>query len=828
MASPSRPCRGIRVLDLSTEIGGAYCTRLLADLGADVLMVEPPGGHPLRFHGPFPDGKEDPEKSGLFLHLCANKGGLTLDVESESGRARVLELAGQADLVVETFKPGRMEALGLGFDVLSARRPGLVVASITHFGQYGPYEQWEGEEIVDYALGGYMYFGGSPDREPLMVPNNQPQLQAGVQSAIACLTGIWNARKTGQAQHIDASSVEAMLSVHSWTHALWTHQGTVLQRTGANAVKCADGWVMFVMPYINQNFLLMIERPDLMDDKQVRSATWRTNHPEEMRPLLEQWCAPRTREEVFQAGQELRMPVAPVYDAADLFQTPYVAARNWFNTVDHPKAGTVQLPGFPYRLSATPASLRRPAPALGEEGAGWEEAAREDFSGSWPERPSIGIPAPSYKPRKGSDPPASLPFEGLRVVEVTNSWAGPLVGRMFGDLGADVLKIEPADRLSGRRSYFPGGQAFVHFYDRSAFNSKFNRNKYGMTVDLRSPEGKDIFLRLVRDADVVVENNSPRVMPNLGLGYEVLREVNPGLIMASISGFGQTGPGRDFMAYGANIEASCGLAAVTGYADDPTPYGTSIYYGDPIVGWHAVVAIMAALFHRRLTGEGQFIELSLQENAMGFFPEALLEYSLTGHTQQRLGNRHARYAPQGCYPCFGDDMWMVLTVRSDEEWGRLAKVLTLPEALDQRFDTIEGRREHHDEIDQLISRWTSRLDHHEASRRFQDVGVPAAPVLANWELISNLHYFERGFYIPIPHKEMGVFPYPGMPWQITGMPWALRMPPPLLGEHNRLVLTRLLGMDEAEIDDLCARGVLLEEVTPDFHPPVGVKRPPPL
>ena len=344
-------------------------------------------------------------------------------------------------------------------------------------------------------------------------------------------------------------------------------------------------------------------------------------------------------------------------------------------------------------------------------------------------------------------------------------------------------------------------------------------------MNLSEPDGRELFLKLVAESDVVLENNSPRVMRNFDLEYPVLREVNPEIIMVSISGFGQTGPDRDYVAYGANVEASCGLAAATGYADDDRPYRSTLFYADPVTGAHAAVAILAALHHRSITGRGQYVDMSLHENGITFFPEAVLEYTVGGRLPQRRGNRHVRHAPQGCYQSLGDDAWVALCVRNSEEWSGLARAIGREDLrADPELSSEAGRMSRHHELDRAISGWSRSYDHHEAASILQSAGVPAGPVLANWELVSNLHFHARRFYVPIEHPEMGVFPYPGMPWKLSKTPGVVRSASPLFGEHNRLVFEGLLGLTPDELRPLYDRRVVADQPPPDLAGPVRLPR----
>ena len=815
---------GIRVLDLAGGVAGGYCSKLLAELGAEVILVEPPGGDASRHLGPFPGDTPDPERSGLFLYLHAGKRSTLSDVRTADGLALVSRLAAGADVLITRHLPEELVTAGLDIEALRAAHPALVHVSITHVGLTGPYRAWKGDEITDYAMGGYLQFGGDPERGPLMVPGYQAQHHAGMQGALATLVALAESDRSGAGQSVDVSAVEAMLSAHSWTSVAWSHEGLVMSRTPTDLVRCADGWVFFMFTNL-EGILLLIERPDLLDDPRFATIQSRMQHREELRQIIAAWCTDRTMEEIYRCGQELRVAVTPVYTVRDLDCSPQLAARRWFREIEHPRAGRVRLPGPPYALTATPTPLTRPAPLLDEHG---EEIRREGWGGEraltpQPPRPrgergsSIRRSGPTRAPlspreRGVGGEGASLPLAGLRVVELTANWAGPLAGRYLADLGAEVIKVEAPKRPATRGLHYPGGDGRTRPYNRSGYFNKLNRNKLGVALDLSLPRGRELFLRLVRRADVVIENNSARVMGNLGLGYDVLRGENPDIILCSMSGFGGIGPERDYVAYGSNIETVAGLAALMGYHDDPTPHRTGSYYADPVAGAHGAVAILAALRRRDRTGEGQWIDLSLLESAAALFGEALMDWSLNGRVPAPRGNRHPVYAPQGCYPCAGNDSWLALTARDEQEWQALCRVLGRNDlAADPCLQTPAGRHEQHDALDAAIAAWSTKLDHYEAARRLQAEGVPAAPVLANWELLSDPHLFARGFYVPVPHPEVGVLPFPGMPWHFSRTPGTVRFGAPCFAEHNHLVFRDILGLSDDELAALYAEGVTADE-----------------
>ncbi len=787
---------GLRVLGASEGVAGPFAARLLGDLGAEVIKVEPPEGDLARRL--YPEHSDD-EPGSLFDYLNWNKRGLALDAASEDGAARLRALLATADVLIESAPPGTSEP----FEVqrIAEAHPSLVHASVTPFGQDGPRAGWRTAPIVDWAMSGYMYFAGDPSRPPLMLPGYQAEFHAGQAVAIAALTALHAREGSQRGQHIDVSVQEAALTTHAWNAVSWTHAGHVLRRLGSDLFRCRDGWVHWMRRGNEQNLFVLIERHDLLDDPRFAELEIWRDPDSELWNLVREWCLEQPMLEVYRRAQELRIAVAPVNTVADLLASEQLAIRSGFVS-PHPDAPDLRYPASPLGLTDTPATVRHPAPRLDEHRDTTEvqpsaEAPAADATpaGAAPDGASVGAPG------EGA-------LAGLRVIEVTANWAGPLVGRHMGDLGAEVIKVEHVQRPATRALWYPGNEPGKRPYNRAGYFNNLNRSKLDVSLDLSTERGRELFLDLVEIADVVVENNSARVMPNLGLSWDVLSERNPGLVMASISGFGASGPERDYVAYGANIEASSGLAAVTGYHDDDTPYRANTFYADPITGNYATIAVLAALRARQSTGRGQWLDLSLNECAASFFGDAFVEHQRTGELPQRRGNRHPVYAPQGAYQTVGDDDWLVLTVRDDEEWSALCTALQRTDwAADPQLATAEGRRARHDELDAAIAEWAADLDHREAADLLQAAGVPAAPVLANYELVTDPHLHQRGFYIPIDHPEAGVIPFAGMPWKLSRTPGCVTRPAPRFAEHNDYVLGELLGLDREAIETLESSGI---------------------
>jgi crotonobetainyl-CoA:carnitine CoA-transferase CaiB-like acyl-CoA transferase len=399
-------------------------------------------------------------------------------------------------------------------------------------------------------------------------------------------------------------------------------------------------------------------------------------------------------------------------------------------------------------------------------------------------------------------------------------FAGPMASRLLADMGAEVVKIESLRHIDPWRgpsriteemaARLPEGMVLSERpYDRSAGFNLQNRNKLSRTLDLSTPDGRSVFKEIVKISDVVLENYSPRVMASLGLEYEVLKDINPGIIMMSLPALGATGPDRDHVAFGQTIDCMSGMAFLTGYPGEEPMLQSGLSYGDPLSGMNAALAILMALRHRRRTGSGAHIELSQVEGLVAFNADSIMDYTMNGRVRERMGNRHPSAAPYGCYRCRGEDGWVVIAVESDGAWQRLCRAVGEPAwTADARFADALGRYAHQDELDRLVEAWTVEHDHHEAARVLQDAGVPAGPVLDAAELVAEPHLNERGFFETVTHPEAGTHPYVGMYAHFSGTPGGIRTPAPCLGEHNRLVLGEMLGMTDEEIARLEAEGVI--------------------
>jgi len=402
-----------------------------------------------------------------------------------------------------------------------------------------------------------------------------------------------------------------------------------------------------------------------------------------------------------------------------------------------------------------------------------------------------------------------LPLDGIRVVDLTHVFAGPTCTRILADLGADVIRFESPTRLDVTRNLIiTDNDGLDHPWHRASYFVLRNVSKREMMIDLTQPEGIAIIKKLIAGADVLAESFTPRVMENFGLGYESVKAIKPDLIMISLSGYGQNGPMRDFGAYGMGLEPASGISSITGYAGGP-PIRSGLSFTDPYSGFVGAGAVLTALAYRRRTGNGQHIDLSEQEAALPVMASALMDYQLNGRVAGRRGNRSDSAAPQGCYRCAGDDRWAVISCTGDAEFERLAGATGHPEWLkDPRFATVTARHEHHDELDEALTAWTSQRDHYAVMHTLQAAGVKAAAVLNGKEALLDQQFAARKVYDLVDQPHLGkrlVQRHVGA--RFGRFEAKARRPAPQLGEHNEEVLKEL-GYSNEDITAMSGSGVI--------------------
>ncbi|MEP6872372.1 MAG: CoA transferase [Anaerolineaceae bacterium] len=397
-----------------------------------------------------------------------------------------------------------------------------------------------------------------------------------------------------------------------------------------------------------------------------------------------------------------------------------------------------------------------------------------------------------------------LPLEGVRVLDLTMMWAGPYATRLLAEMGAEILKIESPSAWDNIRTVIPL-DGITEPWNASWYFNDYNRDKKSVTLDLAQARGRELFLGLVAQSDVVIENYRSAVMDNLGIGYETLRAAREDIIMVSMAGFGKFGAERDHVGFGPIIEQMSGLASLTGYGDDGVPYKTGVSYGDPVAGKAAAAAVAMGLIKRQKTGRGVHVDLGQRETMSTLIGEAFVAASLRGEQVAQHGNRDSRFAPQGVYRCIGIEQWLAISVRTDDEWRALASVI---DADSIARLSLHERLERHDELDALVAAWAAGQDPQDAMETLQWAGVAAGRVLDSESIHDDPHLAARGYWVELPHPRMHAWKQPTTTWRFFEANPQLSRHAPLFGEHTREVLSSLLGVSASELDALQAQAVI--------------------
>jgi crotonobetainyl-CoA:carnitine CoA-transferase CaiB-like acyl-CoA transferase len=789
---PDGALAGLRVVELGEFIAVPTCGKLLADLGAEVVKIEPPGGDSARRYGPYPGGRPNPEVSGLFLNLNTSKRSVVLDLEQPQACQRARDLLREADVLIEGLRPGRIAELGFGWAALHELNPGLILVSITSFGQDGPYRDFAAYDITTSAAGGISYSTGAPDREPLPLPLSQGHQFAGLAGAMAALFADNYRRQTGRGQWLDISEAECWATFLAGVGVQpFVAEGRIRRRTGHRAgqrphldatLPCKDGYVTIDPPQRRmwERFLELLGNPEWAQDRRfARPLEMTGEYADEVETNLAPWLTSHTKREIFEACRGRRIPAAPVHTIKEVVEHEHLQARGYFVQADHPVAGTHTYPGAPYQFSRTPWHLHSPAPLLGQ-----------DDAFTWTKRPE----QQSLRTHGATDVSGPAPF---RVLDFGWVWAGTVCGQVLADMGAEVIKVESRRRLDGLRL----GRVF-EVGETIELNPQFhnlNRGKRSITVDMSTAEGADLLRRLAAECDLVIENFAPGVLAKYGLDYEGMQKVNPSVVMISLTAAGSYGPLADILAYAPIVHSLSGMDGLIGYPDG-TVVGSKHAYLDVLASLYGAYAALAALRHRSMTGEGQYVDLSEWEVATSQLGEAVLGYSMNGHVPVPRGNRHPTLAPHGNYPCRGEDEWVSIAIRTEEEWRGFCRALGQPQwTADPRFAYREGRVCHAVDLDRCITSWTHEQDSWEVTNRLQKHGVAAFPCLTAEGLFVDPHYSAHGLYQPIEHPVVGVEFLYSSPWRFSETPPRIAAPAPLLGQDNDYVFGELLGISAEDL-----------------------------
>jgi crotonobetainyl-CoA:carnitine CoA-transferase CaiB-like acyl-CoA transferase len=775
---------GTRVIDLSTGIAGAYATKLFTDAGADVIKVETAAGDPLRTWSAT-GGDLAGHDGALFQFLHLGKRAVV------PGRTELETLIAGADLIVDSAVPPTIDVAGL-----RERHPPLVVLSITPFGLTGPYAERPATDFTLQAESGALAVRGLRAWPPYQAGGRIVEWVSGTFAAVAAAAALRRSKGTGRSELVDFSMLElANFTSNLYVDIVYNLLGRppVEQLGPARSIETPsieptlDGYVGFCTNSRQQfdDFLVLIERPDLLGDEQLARPQGRSARLEEWTAIVRSWTSRHTTAEVIKYASELRIPVAPVCNGATVGELEHFGVRRVFGPDPN---GRFRIPRRPWRLNDQDPPPVRAAPSLGEHtGQGWRPIDARDS-----ETPSTD---------------GHVPLHGLRVLDLTAWWAGPSATNLLAGLGADVVHVEAIQRLDGMRTAGAILGRQPHWWEYSSIYLAANTNKRGLTLDLTSARGLAVAKRLIAVCDVVVENFTPRVMANFGLEWPTIQAINPRAVFVRMPAFGLSGPWRDNTGFAQTMEQISGLAWITGYPHDQPRIqrGPS----DPNAGMHAAFALLVALAERDATGNGQHLEVTTVEAALNASAEQLIEYTAYGNLLQREGNRSPHAAPQNLYACQGTEQWLAISVATDDQWDGLKRALGRPGWADQPgLESLAGRRAAHEQLDGELSAWAAgqRLD--QAVGLLLRHAVPAAPAVDPRLTTSHPQLRARGYYEELDHPVLGTHPTPGLPFRLSGVERWLRRPAPTVGEHNREVLAEWLGMSGDEIDVLEAEEVI--------------------
>ena len=763
-----------RVVELPSPFT-RFAGRLLVGLGYEVVLVEPPEG----------DGTRREQGGDAFVHWHAGKRSVVATSPEE-----LRDLLTTADVLLDG-SPGGAETPAAGLD-------DLVHVRVTPFGLVGPRSDWLGTDLVVAALGGMLAQVGDPDGPPLRLPEQQAEQLAGVNAAIAALLGL-RARRTGPGQLIDVSAQACVAAALEAGTLAYLHEDRVPPRPGRvhplvphGLFRAADGYLgggLGGSPRMWDALLDWLREEDAAAD--LTEPRWqdpveRKKHQEHVFKVVQDFVGTWPKAEFAERAQARKLPWAAVDLPHELPDNPQLTAREFFTRVATPEGERTDL-GFPF---AFPEGHR--VRELAVRGVGADQ-----------ELLHAGRPT-EHPARQASVQPA---LHGIRVLDLTWVLAGPYCTKILADHGADVIKVESAGRPDPTR-FAP----FMHLSrgphtdpNTNGYFNEVNRNKRSIALDTRTADGITVLRELIAHCDVLVENFSSTVMRKLGLGYEELRRINPGLVYVSMSGMGHTGPRNGWVSYADTVSASGGLTALTGWGPDDV-VGVIYGHGDIVAGLQAALGTVAALEHRSLTGRGQHIDLSQLEAITAHMGTSLLG----GPKVTPAGNTHPSWSPQGVYRCLGADRWLAVSVRDDTEWAALCEVIGRPElATDERTLTADARRHGTDLVDAVLGEWTRTLPADVAAEALQARGIPAGAVQDGRELVEHDPQLrDRGFYVRKEHPVAGAFLHEGVPIRLTRTPGAIREPAPVLGADTDAVLEEVAGFSAERVRQLREAGVL--------------------
>ncbi|WP_419946073.1 CoA transferase [Candidatus Poriferisodalis sp.] len=771
-----------RVLDLTDERCW-FAGNLLAQLGADVVLVEPPDG--------WPRG---------YAHTAYNRGKRSVVA---TGLDDVADLAAAADIVLHND--------GTPFDVdLRALREAndrLITVHITPWGESGPKAGWRATDLTLFASSGQLAVTGDSDRPPVRISIPQAWLHGSAQAAVAATVALEHRARTGRGQHVDLSTQQAVCET-ALSAILYAPAGLEEVQREAGGVRfgalmlrtiyrCKDGFVIVTIAFgpmigpMVRRFLSWMHEEGFCDDEtlnkdwvnfalQLQSGEESIDVIEGVMDDIARFCGTKTKAEMIERGLRDSLLICPVNTLQDVLDSPQLAARSFWDDVD----GT-QMPGRFVLAQGSPLAPLGSAPEIGEH--------TSEVTSALSARPPA-LP-PSEPLPEGA--PADRPLAGLKVADLAWVAAAPLATKILAHWGATVVRVETQNRPCLLRGALGHRDDVADQENAIAWHST-NANKKTICLDLSKPEARDVVRDLTAWADVMVESFTPGTMAGWGLGYDDLQEINPDLVMVSSCVMGQTGPFRDFAGFGNMAASVAGFFDITGWADRG-PAGPYLAYTDYCSPRFTVCALLAALDHRRRTGEGQHLDFSQMEAAVHLLAPAIAELQETGTMRTRRGNEDDVMIPHGVYPAAGQDEWIAISVEDDDQWHSLAIEMRREDLAD--LDTV-GRRERHAELDEIVTQFTSRQNGPGLMHRLQAHGISAHHVQNSGACLNDPQLAHRGHFQWAPHSYARQTVVDGIPYTLSGAHNGFSWAGPTYGEHAMEILSDVLGYDADRIAEL--------------------------
>ena len=791
---------GYKALDL-TDLKGQLCGRLLADLGMDVIKIEPPEGDSVRNYGVSRLLEDESFLSPTFAHLNANKKSVILDLRNQ-GHSEFLRLVENTDVIIESFSPGFLDSIGLGYHRLARVNPRLVMCSITGFGQRGPKASLAYTDIVVYAMSGLQYIAGDPSLPPCKPPETQAYYFGSLFGALGVVAALYRRENTGRGDHVDISMQEALATQESIIR-MYANDGEILRRDGsrhsyvapAEIFPCKDGHVfLYVSRRDWKDFLeVWVDHPAELDGADWMDNGFRRTHAERFTDKVAEFTSRFKKNELTKLLQSRGINCLPVNRPQEFLADEHIERRELCVEAEQHSPGILSYLSAPFIINGCRPKVRR-APSAGEHQAiVIDSPARTQ-----------NISEESVNPQISSND--ELPLTGMRVLSFDHVLAGPYGMTLLAELGAEIIKVESRQGGLDPMRYF-GLTQDVNLSPRFL---EFNRNKLSITVNLKHADGPPIIKELVRHCDAVMDNFSVRVMPNRGLGYDDLCQVKPDIIVLRMPGLGCTGPNNHYATVGTNITAFTGFTYLWNHPShvDP-PVGSQCVYPDFVSGLLSAVLVTAAVLKRHRTGRGAFIDLSQAEATAYMIGSSLMSSMALEKDAEPLGNSSPAEAPQGCYPCQGNDRWCVISVETESQWCALARGLGRPEWLqDVRFNSLASRRQHREELDTLIADCTQNKDSYDVMELLQRAGVPCGVVQTGKDLIADPHLSQRGFLVEQDSPRLGHIMLPGFPLKFASHDMKPDWKFPELGRDNAAVFGKILGYDDSRIAQLIHDHVL--------------------